>query len=57
MKKELTSALNILVIDKNMYLFPELFFCDIFIPLHAPIDIKVDNKLVATNYIFPNSSL
>ena len=26
MKNELTSALNILVIDRNMYLFPELFF-------------------------------
>ena len=25
MKNELTSALNILVIDKNLYLFPELF--------------------------------
>ena len=25
-KNELTSALNILVIDRNMYLFPELFF-------------------------------
>ena len=37
MKYELTSTLNILVIDKNMYLFPELFFCDIYIALHAPI--------------------
>ena len=26
MKYELTSTLNILVIDKNIYLFPELFF-------------------------------
>ena len=25
MKNEFTSALNILVIDKNLYLFPELF--------------------------------
>ena len=38
MKYELTSTLNILVIDKDMYLFPELFFCDTFIALHAPIE-------------------
>ena len=38
MKSELTSTHNILVIDKDMYLFPELFFCDTFIDLHAPIE-------------------
>ena len=85
MKNELTSALNILVIDKNMYLFPELFFVTFlllstlpltlrstsnwllltiflqFFPL-TPVEgcrlfVKVENKFVATNYLFPNSSL
>ena len=54
MKYELTSILNILVIDKNMYLFPELFFCDDSIALHAPIkrDPTTTNFSIAqTSYL------
>ena len=53
MKSELTSTLNILVIDKNMYLFPELFFCDIFIALYATIKgILTQKKSIAQTSYF-----